>query len=164
MRELIDLARNSASAVNSQALKFKLINAPPENEKVFETLSWAGLLKDWDGPEKGERPPAYIIILCDLSISSDRRFDEGIAAQSILLGAVEKGLGGCMLGSIDKKRLAENLNIDVKRYSIDLVLAVGKPKETVKITALPENGDTSYYRDENGVHYVPKRGLDDIII
>ena len=164
LRELVDLARNTASTVNSQALRFKLITNENERETVFSNLAWAGLLKDWNGPEKGERPSAYIIILCDLSVGSNKHFDDGIAAQTILLGATEKNLGGCMFGSINRSRLASELNIDLEKYSIDLVLAIGKPKETVKIVDVGENGSTAYYRDSEGNHYVPKRSLEDLII
>lgn len=164
LKELVDLARCTPSTVNSQALRFKLVCEPEDNKKVFETLAWAGLLKDWDGPVEGERPSAYIIILCDLSVGKDKRFDDGIAAQTIMLGAAEKGLGGCIFGSVKRDLLAQNLNIDLEKYSVDLVLALGKPKEEVKIVNLPENGSTAYYRDENGTHYVPKRSLDGIII
>lgn len=164
LRELVDLARTTPSTVNSQALRFKLVNTPEENSKVFECLAWAGLLKDWDGPSEGERPSAYIIVLCDLSVGKDKRFDDGIAAQTIMLGAAEKGLGGCIFGSIKREKLAESFSIDPEKYSIDLVLALGKPKEEVRIVDLPESGSTAYYRDENGVHYVPKRSIDDLII
>ena len=164
LRELIDITRHTASTVNSQALKFRLVTSDSERETVFSNLAWAGLLKEWIGPEKGERPSAYIIILCDLSLGSNKQFDDGIAAQTILLAAAEKGLGGCMFGSINRKKLAQELGIDLEKYSIDLAIALGKPKETVKIVDVPESGSTAYYRDENGVHYVPKRSLDDLII
>lgn len=162
--DFIDCARNTAASVNFQVLKYRLVNDERETDKVFRSLAWAGLLKDWKGPEAGERPSAYIIILCDTSISSSKPIDVGIAAQTILLGAAEKGLGGCMFGSIKREKLAADLDIDTERYSIELVIALGKPKETVKLVSLPENGSTAYYRDENGVHYVPKRSLDEIII
>ena len=87
-----------------------------------------------------------------------------IVAQTILLGAVEKGLGGCILGNVDRKELAKLLQIDMERFTIDLVLALGKPKETIVLTELPENGDTRYYRDKEQVHYVPKRSLEDLIL
>lgn len=164
LKELIDLARLTPSTVNSQPLRFKLVCTPEENAKVFECLAWAGLLKDWNGPSEGERPSAYVIILCDLSVGKDKRFDDGITAQTIMLGATEKGLGGCIFGSVKREKLAESFNIDTEKYSIDLVLALGKPKEEVKIVDIPENGSTAYYRDENGVHYVPKRSVDDLII
>lgn len=164
LRELVDLARNTASTVNSQALKFKLVNSREDNKTVFENLAWAGLLKNWPGPSEGERPSAYIIIMCDLSLGCNKYYDDGIAAQTILLGATEMGLGGCMFGSINRKKLAAELGIDTEKYSVDLVIALGKPKETVKLVGMPENNSTAYYRDEDGVHYVPKRSLDDIII
>ena len=163
LKELVELARYVPSTVNSQPLKFKIVNTPDENKKVFECLAWAGLLKDWDGPAEGERPSAYIIILCDLSVGKDKRYDDGICAQTIMLGAAEKGLGGCMFGSVKREKLAENLGIDTEKYSIDLVLALGKPVEEVKIVDLPESGSTAYYRDENNVHYVPKRSVEDLI-
>ena len=162
--DFIDCARNTAASVNFQVLKYKIVNDELNNKKVFENLAWAGLLKDWKGPEEGERPPAYIIILCDTTISNSKQIDVGIAAQTILLAATEKGFGGCMFGSIRRDKLAEEFNIDLDRYSIELVIALGKPKEIVKIVDLPESGSTAYYRDENGVHYVPKRSVKEIII
>ncbi len=163
LKDLVELARYVPSTVNSQPLKFKIVNTPEENEKVFECLAWAGLLKDWGGPSEGERPSAYVIILCDLAVGKDKRYDDGICAQTIMLGAAEKGLGGCMFGSIKREKLAESFGIDTDKYSIDLVLAIGKPIEEVKLVDLPESGSTAYYRDENGVHYVPKRSVEDMI-
>lgn len=164
VKELIALARITPSTANSQALKYRLVYTPEENAKVFQTLSWAGALPDWDGPEEGERPSAYIIILCDQTLGKNKTTDDGIAAQTILLGAVEKGLGGCMLANVKRKELAEALQIDTERFTIDLVLALGKPKETVVLVDLPENGDTRYYRDNEQVHYVPKRSLEDLLV
>lgn len=164
LRELVDLARLTASSANSQALKFRICNTAEENEQVFGTLKWAGALPDWDGPEKGERPSAYIIILCDLALGKNKLQDDGIAAQTIMLGAVEMGYGGCMLGNVERKRLAELLDIDTAKYSIDLVLALGKPKEKVVVVPVGADGDVRYYRDADQVHYVPKRSLDEIIL
>ena len=160
----IDLARLTASTANSQALKFHISNTPEENALIFNTLGWAGALPDWDGPEEGERPSAYIVILCDLSLGKNKLTDDGIAAQTIMLGALEKGYGGCMLGNVRRSQLAESLGIDPALYSIDLVLALGKPKEEVVIVPMKEDGNVRYYRDENQIHYVPKRELKDIII
>ena len=164
LKELIEIARYVPSTVNSQPLKFMLVNDKEENEKVFSTLAWAGLLKDWVGPEKGERPAAYIIILGDLSIGKNKHLDVGITAQTIMLGASEMGLGGCMFGSIQREKLASLFDIDTEKYSVELVIALGKPKEEVRIVDLPESGSTAYYRDENGIHYVPKRSVDDLIL
>ena len=164
LKELVDLTRLTPSTVNSQPLRFRIVCSPEENAKVFECLSWAGLLKDWDGPDEGERPSAYIVILCDLSVGKDKRFDDGISAQTIMLGAAELGLGGCIFGSVKRDKLAESLSVDTEKYSIDLVLALGKTKENVKIVDIPESGSTAYFRDENGVHYVPKHSVDTLIV
>lgn len=164
LKELVDLARMTASTANSQALKFKIVNTPEENEKVYATLAWAGALPDWDGPEKGERPAAYILVLGDNTLGKNKTMDAGITSQTIMLGAVEKGYGGCMLASVKRPDLAQALGIDLERYAIHLVLALGKPKEEVRVVPVGEDGSVKYYRDENQVHYVPKRSLEDILL
>jgi len=163
LRELVDLARLSGSARNAQPLKYILSCEPQRNSLIFPHLAWAGYLRGWSGPCEGERPSAYIIILGDTEISRFVEYDAGIAAQSIMLGATEKGLGGCMIANIQKEGLRKALGIP-SRYEILLVLALGKPKETVVIETVGDSGDTKYWRDTKGVHHVPKRPLDDIII
>ena len=159
--DLIELARYSGSAKNLQPLKYILSCDEDKNRKIFETLMWAGYLKDWQGPEPGERPTAYIIILGDLNITKVWDVDPGIVMQTMLLGAVEKGLGGCMFGSIKREQLRDNLNIP-EHLQILNVIALGKPKEEVVVVEVEE--DIKYYRDENKVHYVPKRNLGELIL
>jgi len=161
--DLVDLARLSASAANHQPLKFILSNTPDTNKKIFSTLAWAGYLEKWNGPEQGERPSAYIIILGDKTIKESFSCDHGIAAQSILLGAVDKGLGGCILGSIDRKKLRAMLDI-YSKYEILLVIALGKPVEKVTVETVGSEGNIKYWRDEQNVHHVPKRSLEEIIV
>jgi nitroreductase len=163
LRELVDLARLSASALNMQPLKYVLSCEPKKNALIFPNLGWAAYLKDWRGPEEGERPSAYIIMLGDTELSRSFGCDHGIAAQSILLGATEKGLGGCMIATVKRQELSKALGIE-PRYEILLVIALGKPKETVIIDKVKPDGDIKYWRDSQGVHHVPKRALDDIII
>ncbi len=160
---LVDLARCTASAANRQPLKYILSVNPETNAKIFSCLAWAAYLKDWDGPDPGERPSAYIIILVDEKISKDWWCDDGIAAQTILLGAVEKGLAGCMLGSIQKEKLRRELDIP-EHLMIRLVLALGEPAESVVLEDIEPGGDIRYWRDEKGVHHVPKRKLEELII
>ncbi len=162
LEDLIDLARLSPSAANLQRLRFKICNTEVENEKVFSTLSWAGYLKDWKGPEIGERPSAYITILSTEKDTRKVACDAGIACQSILLGAVESELRGCIFGSVKRDELQQLLKIP-KKYSINYVIALGKPKENIKLEFI-ENNDIKYWRDKNGTHHVPKRKLKDIII
>ena len=163
LKELVDLARLSASGSNRQSLKFLLLCDKERNAQVFPLLSWAGALPEWPGPGEGERPSAYILILGDTEIAKSFSVNHGIAAQSILLGATEKGLGGCMLGSI-KKEEARKILIIPSRYEILLTIALGKPKEKVVVDTLLPGGDTKYWREEDGTHHVPKRRLEDIII
>jgi len=163
LRQLVDLARLSASARNLQALKYILMCDPQRNALVFPHLSWAGYIKDWPGPEEGERPSAYIIILGDKNICQTFGCDHGVAAQSILLGTTEKKLGGCMIGSIARDKLQHALKIPV-RYKILLVIALGKPKENIKIEAVEPEGNIKYWRDEDDIHHVPKRSLEEIIL
>ncbi|RKY38659.1 MAG: nitroreductase [Candidatus Omnitrophota bacterium] len=161
LKELVDLARLSPSSANLQPLKYILSWKEERNALIFPCLKWAGYLKDWDGPEEGERPAGYIIILGDREISQSFAYDCGICAQTILLGAVEKGWGGCIIGSIERDALRRALDIP-SRYEILLVLALGKPKEEVRL--VESKGEIRYWRDEKGVHYVPKRGLEEIIL
>ena len=163
LRELVDLARHSSSAANLQPLKYILSCDSRKNSLIFPHLLWAGYLKDWPGPCEGQRPSAYIIILGDTQITKSFDCDHGIAAQSILLGATEKGLGGCIIGSIQRDKLRKALDIP-SRYEILLVLALGKPRETIVVETVGSGGDIKYWRDSESVHHVPKRPLDEIII
>ena len=163
LRDLVDLARLSPSAANLQPLKYILINDPDLNKKIFPTLSWAGYLRNWPGPEEGARPAAYIIILGDTAIKKTINCDHGIALQSILMGAVEKGLGGCAIASIKRDELREILSIS-ERFEILLVIALGVPKEEVILESVGPDGSIEYWRDKDEIHHVPKRSLDEIII
>ena len=163
LRELVDLARLSASGANLQPLKYILSCEPEKNATIFPHLGWAGYLKDWPGPSEGERPSAYIVIHGDTQIRRSFGCDHGIAAQSILLGAVEKGLAGCMIGTVDRQQLRKALDIP-SRFEILLVLALGKPAETIVLETVGPDGDIQYWRGEDGVHHVPKRSLDEIIL
>jgi len=163
LKELVNLARRSASAANLQPLKYILSCDPEMNARIFPHTRWAGYLKDWPGPAEGERPAAYIVILGDTDIHESFGCDHGIAAQSIMLGATEQGLGGCIIGSVDRDGLRQMLDVP-ERYEILLVLALGRPKETVVLEEVGPDGDIQYYRDAEDVHHVPKRPLDELIL
>jgi len=163
LRELVDLARLSASGSNLQPIKYLLSSSPETNRIIFNHLAWAGYLKDWPGPSEGERPTAYIILLLDKRIARSVGCDHGIAVQSILLGATERGLGGCIIGSVKRQELMQVLEIP-DEFEILLAVALGKPKEQVVIEAVGPDGDIKYWRDSAQVHHVPKRSLDDIIL
>ena len=162
LEELVDLARLSASGANRQPLKFLLYNSPGDCARIFPSVVWAAYLSEWDGPVTGERPAAYIIILGDKSLAEGFGVDHGIAAQSMMLGATEAGLGGCMIASIRRDMLRKELSIP-DRFEILLILALGKPVENVIIDNIKDD-DVKYWRDDKKNHHVPKRSLRDLII
>lgn len=159
LRELIDIARIASSGGNSQKLRYMIISKPDDCARIFPKLAWAAAIKDWDGPVEGERPTGYIIILSEAQSGTNT----GIAAQTIQLAAAEEGYGTCMMGAIKRDEIKAEFNIP-DEMNVHLVLAIGKPGETVVIEPMPEDGNTAYWRSEDGVHHVPKRALEDVIV
>ena len=149
--------------IDLQPLKYILSWEKKKNQMIFPCLAWAGYLTEWNGPGAGERPAAYIIITGDTTITDNFWCDHGIAAQSILLGAREMGLAGCMIGAFNEKKLRADLAIP-DHLILLLVIALGKPKEQVVIEEVGPDNDIRYWRDESGIHHVPKRKLEDIIV
>ncbi|WP_321343419.1 nitroreductase family protein [uncultured Draconibacterium sp.] len=158
----IDLARLSASGRNAQSLKYAVVTAEEKCERIFPFLGWAGYLSNWKGPAQGERPVAYIAVINDRNIAENHYCDDGIAMQSILLGVVEDGFGGCMIGSVNKAKVAKILELDEK-HELLWVIALGKPIEKVVVEEA-ENGNIKYWRDDEQVHHVPKRPIDEIVL
>jgi nitroreductase len=163
LRELVELTRLCPSASNRQPLKYLLSWQPEQNARIFPHLRWAAALKDWPGPAEGERPSGYIVILGDTRISRQLDWDSAIAAQTILLGAVEQELGGCMIASIDRDGLRAALDIPL-HFEILLVVALGKPAERVVLDDGVAPEGRPYWRDSQGVHHVPKRPLAELLI
>ncbi len=163
LRELVDIMRLTPSGRNVQPLKYFLVTGAEACAQVYPLLSWAGYLKDWGGPVEGERPSAYVVVLGDTAISSNFGIDPGIAMQTLLLGAVEKGLGGCIIATVKRAELSALLEIP-SRFEVLYVVALGKPVEEVVVEAVKPDGDIKYWRDEGHVHHVPKRDLSDLII
>ncbi len=160
LRYLVDLARLGGSARNMQPLKYLLVNGPGLKAKIFHHLGWAGYLREWSGPKEGERPAAYIICLLDTRLSNEADCDLGIATQNLLLGACEKGIGGCRIASISPG-LRDVLGLD-DHLQILLVIALGKPAETVSLDEQESGRDIKYWRDTDEVHHVPKRPVQEI--
>lgn len=162
LRALVDLARVSPCASNRQRIAYAIANEPALNTRIFPSLSWAAALPDWDGPSEGERPAAYILILDDTERGKGLEYDFGIAAQTILLAAREKGIAGCIFAAVKREELAKSVNLP-SRYRIPLVIALGMPAESVEIAPIPASGSIDYWR-EDATHFVPKRALDDVIV
>jgi nitroreductase len=141
-------------------LKYYLSTAPDTNEIIYGLIGLGG------NPPEGERPSAYIIMMNDTKLGTygSTEVDHGIAAQSILLGATERGLGGCMVAMVNRKELHKALNI-AERYEILLVITLGKPKETFVFEPVDPDADSVRgWWDDQGVRHIPKRNLEDLII
>lgn len=162
MAQWVDNARVSASAGNKQPLRYRIVTDKEQCAQIFETLTWAAALPDWDGPEPGQRPTGYIIMATDSETFKGElwRFDAGIAAQTIMLSSTEEGFGGCIMLSFKRGELKKILSMPEDLEPV-LVLALGRPIEDIRLVDAVQ-GDTTYYRDEQQVHYVPKRKLEDI--
>lgn len=160
---LVGIARMTASGANRMPLRYRIVSSPEEREAVCARLKWAAALKDWDGPVAGERPAGYIVI-CDAGGGATTAVDEGIAAQSIVLAAAAAGYGACMLHAFDKGEVARALGLPAGVAPL-MVVALGKPAETVVLEPLADDAaDTGYWRDAAGVHHVPKRSLEQVLL
>jgi len=160
--DLVDLARQSGSAGNRQPLRYMLFNSEEACARIFAHLKWAALLKGWNGPAVGERPAAYLLVLGNQADGGMPPCDAGIAMQTLLLAAAARGLGGCMLGAIDRPKLVTACRVP-EGMELLFVVALGYPAETVVLEEAV-NGDIGYYRDAGGVHHVPKRPLHEVLL
>ncbi len=161
--DMVELARLAPSTANMQPLCFKLVTGE-EVKNVQPLTKWGGALPELHLPPEGHRPTAFIVICQDTEKFGDpAKFqkDVGICAMAISLGANEKGLACCMIGAFDKDKMRAALGLGEK-IAPQLVIGIGKPDETRCVCGLRE-GSTRYYR-EDGIHYVPKRSIEDIII
>lgn len=166
LESYIDLTRYTASSVNAQPLKYKIVFKKNEVETVRPLTRWARALPDMVLPHPNMHATAFIIICQDTDISPNlARYqkDIGIVAQTITLAAVEDGLGGCMIGNFTPDEVKETLNL-AENLTPMLIIALGKPAEEIVIKEIENGESTKYYRDENDIHYVPKRKLKDILI
>ncbi len=161
--DLVELACYVPSAANRQPLRYLSATGGEMLDKIFPCLKWAGYLEEWPGPQPGERPSAALVVLCRDEEVAGAACDSGIAAQTILLGAAERSLGGCIVAAIDRERLARSLGIPVG-WTVLMVIAIGKPAETVVIDQIEPGGDIRYWRDQHGIHHVPKRRVDEVLV
>jgi len=160
---LVDCARLAPSAKNGQELRFTLVENGETCQKLFALTRWAGALKDWGGPHPGERPTGFVAILMPENGKELACFDVGIAAQTIQLAASSRGWGCCMIQAFDHQAAPALLHVP-DGMKIALVLGLGVAKEKRVVAAMSEAVATPYWRDADGVHYVPKRSLEELII
>lgn len=164
--ELVEYTRLCPSSANMQPLKYYLAWEAEPVAKIQAHTRWAGALTDRKLPEEGKYPTAFIVICQDTRISDNMTMflkDVGIVAQTILLAATERGLGGCMIGSFYAAGVKESLGLSDYLAPL-LVVALGEPAEQVLLEDAPEGASVKYYRDSQDVHHVPKRKLEELIL
>ncbi|MCK4806342.1 MAG: nitroreductase family protein [Candidatus Aegiribacteria sp.] len=159
--KFIDSARLAPCGANLQLLRFTPVTERKHCSRIFPLLKWAGYLEEWNGPEEGERPPAYIVIHAPIEERRHIPVDIGIAAAYVVLAARESGYGSCMIMSFDEN-LIEKAAGTPEGYHPFLVIAFGVPGEE---TVLEEaDGGIRYYRDAKDRHHVPKLALYKLIV
>lgn len=165
LADWIDHVRYCPSSINLQMMKFRTVTEESERASLLTLTRWAGKLKDIKLPPQGHAPAAYIVVCSDSNViegAGKFQKDVGICAQTLMLAACEAGFGGCMIGSFSPQEVSSLLNLPEGIFP-ELILALGKPDETVKITSEASDGSVTYYR-ENGVHYVQKREIEHLIV
>ena len=162
MRGLIELCRYTPSTANSQSIKFAYANSEESCAKIFPMLGWAGYIKENKPPYDGNVPAAYILVCYDTDLSNELEIDAGICAQTIVLGAMDLGIGACMIGSFNKEVASELFSLP-SNIKPRLFIALGRPAETVEVVDI-KDGDVKYYRESKEKHIVPKRTTDELIV
>ena len=166
LEHLVECARFTPAARNDQVLKYYLAEKPETVAAIQPLTKWAGALAELHLPRKGAEPVAYIVICLDGSLAENPapyQRDVGIVAQTMLLAAPEMGLNGCMIGSFAAGELREKLGLP-EAIKPQLLLALGEGTDRIVMTDVGEDGSTTYYRDAEDTHYVPKRTLEQLIL
>ena len=166
LEHLVECARFTPAARNDQVLKYYLAEKPETVAAIQPLTKWAGALAELHLPRKGAEPVAYIVICLDGNLAENPapyQRDVGIVAQTMLLAAAEMGLNGCMIGSFAAGELREKLGLP-EAIKPQLLLALGEGTDCIVMTDVGEDGSTTYYRDAEDTHYVPKRTLEQLIL
>jgi len=161
LKDIVANTRLAPSPANLQPLQYVIVTDKGINRELFTCLSWAAYIKEWSGPEAGERPAAYIVILKKKKKSTFIEWDYGIVLQTLLLSAAEIGYGGCAIAAFNKDKVRKILDIP-ENLELAAVIALGKPRERVVIDEVKGN-DIRYWRDKDQIHHVPKRSIDELI-
>jgi len=164
--ELVDCARYAPSSVNRQPFKYYLAYTRDQLDKIQPLTLWARALPQMKLPHPGKRPTGFIVICQETEWDPDlNRYsrDVGAVAQTMLLAATEVGLGGIMINNFNRVQVSAALELPEHIIPL-LIVALGKPDEEIVIREIANGEDTRYYRDEQDVHYVPKRKLEDVIL
>ena len=160
LQRIVSVCTRIPSARNQQVLRYRLVTKGAESEAVLNHIHLGAALPELHLPLQGSEPEAFIVICSTVAENRMVDIDLGIAVQSILLRAVEMGLGGLVIGAFNADAVEEALHLSLHPI---LIVAIGKPVEQIELVPIREGDSHKYYR-KNGVHYVPKLVVDDLIL
>ena len=160
LEKMVEVTQWVPTGKNQQAFRFKLVNDEQGAAIVTENVKMGALLPELHLPLPGTEPPAYIIICSTIPECKRVHVDLGIAAQSMLLKAVELGYNGLIIAAFNAQKVTEAFNLP---YPPVLILAVGKGAEKIEMTEISADESHNYWR-ENGIHYVPKIRWEELVI
>ena len=160
LRKIVEVNPLLPSGRNQQALRFKLVTHDTGAEKILANIKLGGALPELHLPFEGTEPEAFIIICSTVPENKILDIDLGISAQSMLLKAVEMGLNGIMIGAFNKENIKQEFELP---YEPLLILAIGKGAENIRLVEINEDESHKYYR-QDGVHFVPKVKLEQLIL
>ena len=155
---LLEVVPWVGSGMNAQPLRFRLVSGAAAS-LVHPLVTLGGALPEEHLPHPGEEPSAYIVV-CSKSSGRVVDIDLGIAAQSILLRAVENGLGGIFILNFRAAALRDTLDLSLEPIA---VIGIGKPLERIFLIPASEGDSLAYYR-KDGAHFVPKLGVKDLLL
>lgn len=158
LKKLLEVVPWVGSGMNAQPLRFKLVTGASA-ALVHPLVKLGAALPEEHLPHIGEEPSAYIVVCSTAPENRVVDMDLGIAAQSILLRAVELGLGGIFILNFKASELAAALQLPLEPLA---VIGLGKPSERIFLKPVKAGSDLNYYR-KDGAHFVPKLQVEDLL-
>lgn len=159
LKQIVAVSTLVASGMNKQRLRYRLVTKP-DAAKVLPHITLGAALPEEHLPHPGSEPQAFIVVCATEKENKVIDIDLGIAAQSMLLKAVEMGLGGIFILNFRAAAVQQALNLPSEPIAI---IAIGKPAEKIFLVPVHTGSDLNYYR-KDGIHYVPKLNADDLLI
>ncbi|MBR8712647.1 nitroreductase family protein [Porphyromonas levii] len=132
IERILECARLAPSGTNSQPWHFVVVDEPELRDKVASAVSSTLL----GGMNKFAYSAPVLIVMVEEPANVEGKagsillrrhlpaYDLGIAASYITLAATEEGLGSCIMGWLNQRKLRNILGVP-KRKNIPLVIALG---------------------------------------
>lgn len=160
--DMIEAVRLSSCGANRQAVRLVIVNKPDDVARVQPLVKWAAYLPPEQGtPKADEQPTLFVAVVLDTSISGDLATDAGIALANLTLAAWDKGVGSCIMGSINRPKLTQMLGLS-ETEKLHVMVALGYPTHAARAVPMTEQTGVKYYLDENRDYCVPKRSKEEI--